>query len=280
MNEMATREELFARGLKKCSCCGNTLPLSNFGKRSSSTDGLLGYCKECAKKKRDKYYESEDNKQKARDRVQKYRDKNRQAINRKRRQQYQENEDVRKKNADRCKIYRENHKEEMAEYRKDYRLSRLDFFLNYNRQYYQDHQDYFYKWRRSEAGRLSSIKSHEKRRCFLQNAEGSFTIEEVINLLTFFDNKCAYTGEPLEKSYHLDHIIAVSKGGANYIWNIVPSNQFPNLSKGTNDMETWYRRQPYFSEDRLQKIHSWINLQKNIKGETNNDTRNIEEVAI
>ena len=280
MSEIITREELFRNGLKKCSCCGDILSLSNFGKRSNSSDGLLGYCKKCAKQKRDKYYENEDNKQKSRDRSQRYRDKNRQEINEKRRQQYQDEEDVRKKNADRCKKYRESHKEEMSQYQKAYRLSRLNFFLSYSRQYYQDHQDYFYKWRKSENGRLSSIRAHEKRRCLLQNAEGNFTTEEVANLLVFFDNKCAYTGEPLEKSYHLDHVVAISNGGSNYIWNIVPSNQLPNLSKGTHDMEGWYRRQPYFSEDRLQKIYDWINLQINAKGENYYDTRNIEKIAV
>lgn len=280
MNEMITREELFESGLKICSCCGSTLPLCNFGKRSNSVDGLLGYCKECAKKKRDKYYESDENKAKARNRAQKYRDKNRQEINTKRRQQYQANEDVRKKNFDMCKRYKESHKKQVSEYQQDYRLSRLDFLLNYSRQYYQDHQEYFYEWRRSETGKLSSVIAHEKRRCLLQNIEGSFTTEDVANLLIFFDNKCAYTGEPLEKSYHLDHIIPLSKGGENYIWNIVPSNRFPNLSKGVHNMEMWYRKQPYFSEDRLQKIYSWINLQKSTKGETNHGTQNIEEVAI
>lgn len=144
MSEIITREELFRNGLKKCSCCRDILSLSNFGKRSNRSDGLLGYCKKCAKQKRDKYYENEDNKQKSRDRSQRYRDKNRQEINEKRRQQYQDEEDVRKKNADRCKKYRESHKEEMSQYQKAYRLSRLNFFLSYSRQYYQDHQDYFF----------------------------------------------------------------------------------------------------------------------------------------
>lgn len=280
MNEDKTKQELFIVGLKKCSCCGVILPLSEFGKRANSSDGLLGYCKKCARQKRDKYYEDENNKQKARDRTKKHRDKNKQQINEKRRQQYRESEDVRKKNLDSCRKYRENHREELAQYKKEYRLSNLDFFLNYNRQYYQDHWDYFRNWRQSEAGKLSSIRAHEKRRCLMQNIEGNFTNEDVINMLLFFDNKCAYTGKPLEKSYHLDHIIPISNGGTNYIWNIVPSNQFPNLSKGTQEMESWYRRQSYFSEERIQKIYDWINLQKNSKGECCYDARNIEEIAV
>ena len=275
-----TREELFASGLKKCTCCGNILPLSDFGKRSNSADGFLGYCKKCTKEKRDRYYESEDNKQKARNRSQQYREKHRQEINEKRRRQYQENDDIRKKSADWCRKYRENNKEKLSQYKKNYRLSRLDFFLDYNRQYYQTNREYFSEWRKSEAGKLSSIRSHEKRRCLLQSAEGEFTTEDVARLLLFFDNKCAYTGEPLEKSYHLDHVLAINNGGTNYIWNIVPSNPFPNLSKGTQDMESWYRKQSYFSEDRLQKIYDWIESQKNEKGEIYYGTRNIKEAAV
>ena len=280
MNDTKTKQELFTKGLKECSVCGEILPLSAFGKRSNGADGLLGYCKKCAKQKRDKYYENENNKQKVRNRTNKYRDKNRQEINQKRRQQYKDNEDVRKKNADSCKKYKENHKEQISQYQRNYRLSRLDFFLNYNRRYYQDHQDYFRNWRNSDAGKLSSIRSHEKRRCLMQNAEGSFTAEDITNMLLFFDNKCAYTGNKLETSYHLDHIVPINNGGSNYIWNIVPSNKFPNLSKGTNDMDTWYRRQSYFSEDRLQKIYDWISLQKSKKGEICDDTRYIEETAV
>ena len=280
MNQMISKEELFLQGLKICSCCGNTLPLSDFGKRSNSVDGLLGYCKTCAKQKRDKYYESENNKQKARDRVQRYRDKNREDINIKRRQQYRDDEEVRRKNSESCKKYVQTHQEEVAQKKREYRLSRLDFFLNYNRQYYKTHQDYFYEWRQSEAGRLSNIRAHEKRRCLLENAEGDFTTKDVLNALSFFDNRCAYTGKPLVLCYHLDHVIALSKGGTNYIWNIVPSNPFPNLSKGANDMEIWYRRQPYFSEERLLKIYEWIDLQKGIKGEDNCDARNIEKIAV
>ena len=100
------------------------------------------------------------------------------------------------------------------------------------------------------------------------------------NALSFFGYRCAYTGEPLMQGYHLDHIVALSKGGTNYIWNIVPSNPFPNLSKGANDMEAWYRRQPYFSEERLLRIYNWIDLQKRTEGENKYDTRNIEEVAV
>lgn len=68
-------------------------------------------------------------------------------------------------------------------------------------------------------------------------------------------------------------------GSTNYIWNIIPCNSYANTSKHNADMEEWYRQQPYFSEERLQKIYEWVNLQKNIKGEEENESRDIKEVA-
>lgn len=44
-------------------------------------------------------------------------------------------------------------------------------------------------------------------------------------------------------------------------------------------MEEWYRQQPYFSQERLQKIYEWVNLQNSIKGEEENESRDIKEVA-
>ena len=48
---------------KKCPKCGKELPLSNFSKCSTKKDGLQVYCKDCAKKYNNKYYEktTEDN---------------------------------------------------------------------------------------------------------------------------------------------------------------------------------------------------------------------------
>ena len=42
--------------MKICTCCKKTLPLSAFNKKSDSPDGLSYYCKECAKKKNNHYY--------------------------------------------------------------------------------------------------------------------------------------------------------------------------------------------------------------------------------
>lgn len=47
--EHQRRDALFAKGLKPCSKCSQTLPLSSFSKSSTSKDGLRYWCKGCEK---------------------------------------------------------------------------------------------------------------------------------------------------------------------------------------------------------------------------------------
>lgn len=89
------------------------------------------------------------------------------------------------------------------------------------------------------------------------SSEGSYTLQEWEECLNFFECRCAYTGKILsDEDINIEHIIALASGGTNYIWNIVPCLDYVNFSKGNLDLEEWYRKQTYFSEERLQKIYS------------------------
>lgn len=289
-----------------------------FNKNKSCEDGLSRMCKECSRQKGKEFYanHSEDmiartkqwrdeNPDKYKAYGKEYREKNADKI----KQYYNDNIDYFKQyRAEHSKEYYEKNKDKIIAYQKQYReehpdlcaerhakyyLEHVDEILLKHKAYYQEHlaelrekkrayasmhKDQRTRWLQSEAGKISARRSVHKRRLLLKS-RGDFTKEDVVDALEFFNFKCAYTGDPLEEHYHLDHIVPVINGGLNYIWNIVPSNPTPNLSKGSKEMETWYRQQPYFSEERLQKIYDWINLQKSVKGEENYESRNIEEVA-
>ena len=76
--------------------------------------------------------------------------------------------------------------------------------------------------------------------------------------MNFFDWTCAYSGEKLNKDNRsLDHIISIRAGGSNNIWNVVPMLRSLNSSKNDKDMLEWYQEQPFYSEERLQKIQEW-----------------------
>ena len=97
---------------------------------------------------------------------------------------------------------------------------------------------------------------HKRRALELGNG-GSYTKAQWLDTLEYFDYKCAYTGECIKHSCHVEHIVPISKGGTSYIWNLVPSTASANLSKQNRDMEEWYREQEYFCEERLNKIYEY-----------------------
>ena len=51
-------------------------------------------------------------------------------------------------------------------------------------------------------------------------SEGSFTWDDVENLLIFQDGKCVYCEVELGDNFHIDHITPLSRGGPNVAKNI------------------------------------------------------------
>lgn len=86
---------------KKCTCCGQVKPISEFSKKSRNKDGLDTNCKSCRNAKNKKY-----------------RDENKEKFNAKRKEYYQEN---REHILEQKKKYTDSHKQEKAEYDKVYR---------------------------------------------------------------------------------------------------------------------------------------------------------------
>ena len=76
--------------------------------------------------------------------------------------------------------------------------------------------------------------------------------------MKFFDFRCAYSGEVLsKKTRSVDHIVPISTGGDNMIWNMVPMTRSLNSSKRDKDMLEWYKEQDFYDPKRLQKIYDW-----------------------
>ena len=86
------------------------------------------------------------------------------------------------------------------------------------------------------------------------------TKEQWLEMMKYFDWKCAYSGEYIGGNGEhrtIDHIIPLASGGEHEIWNLVPMYDSYNFSKYYKDMLTWYKEQPFFSEERLNKIYTW-----------------------
>lgn len=70
-----------------------------------------------------------------------------------------------------------------------------------------------------------------KRRIQEKNAGGSFTVADIRALLKRQKEKCVVCRTDISKSYHIDHVMPLSLGGSNDIWNIQLLCPFCNLSK-------------------------------------------------
>lgn len=108
------------------------------------------------------------------------------------------------------------------------------------------------KARRQDASRASALK----RRLGGDRPSNRLFIEDWAMALNYFDNLCAYCGSsaPLEQ----DHVVPISKGGSSSIDNIIPAYKRRNSSKCATEMLSWYKRQPFFNQERLDKILRYL----------------------
>jgi len=251
--------------MRTCSGCGEMLPATSefFHKNSASPDGRVSRCKLCAKKRhadnpgraRERAHKRYwDNPERAREDSRKWREANPE-------QAKETNRKWCAANPERKKELRRNWYESDPEWAKE--LSRKWNAANPERKKENDRKwaeanperakENSRKWREKNPERSrelnrkweaanseyvranSAIQSHRRR-----TAEGSFTREEVETLLESQWYECAYCGaDLLETSYHLDHVVPVSKGGTSYISNIAAACPSCNRSKGAKDLDEW-----------------------------------------
>lgn len=78
----------------------------------------------------------------------------------------------------------------------------------------------------------------------------------------FFGGECAYCGKTTRKGERLtrDHLVPVSQGGATTQRNIVPACASCNASKGAKEWREWFMSQPFFSQERMNRIFKWRSI--------------------
>jgi hypothetical protein len=69
---------------------------------------------------------------------------------------------------------------------------------------------------------------------------------------TIWQNRCAYCGAIGKMT--VDHVLALTAGGLDELCNVAPACGRCNSSKCNAPVESWYRRQPFFTEARWRKI--------------------------
>jgi 5-methylcytosine-specific restriction endonuclease McrA len=73
-----------------------------------------------------------------------------------------------------------------------------------------------------------------------------------------WDCKCGYCEEVATS---LDHIVPRFKSGCSSRHNLLPACKRCNANKASSDMETWYIQQDFFTQEKLDRIKSWMKPQ-------------------
>jgi len=209
-----------------CSKCKRWLTVDNFFKKSTTLDKLTPQCKDCIK---EYCY-----------------------INRDRTSVY-------------LKKYQSDNKEEISKYKSDWASKQ-------GSDYHDRRNEYFAKYREENKDQISAMHKERnqredvknknrvyvlRRRTRIKNLPAEMTPADWVKCLEYFDYKDAYTGNLMDKVSQ-DHIIPISNGGGYIKNNIVPCENSVNSSKGDKEMVFWFTSQPFFSEERLEKIYKWI----------------------
>lgn len=129
---------------------------------------------------------------------------------------------------------------------------------------YRDDCKVCYNIRRKENRRKKThtdFIGNQKRR---GEEQPSLSHQEWKECVIFFGGQCAYCGCTPRKGRSLtrDHLIAIAAGGSTVQSNIVPACESCNSSKGAEDFKDWYMKQPFFSQDRLNRIFKWRTIMR------------------
>lgn len=148
-----------------------------------------------------------------------------------------------------------------------------DFYKNgvddTGRQIYRDDCKTCYSIRRRENAakkRHSDFIGSSKRR---GEANVEYTHQQWKEAVIYFNGTCAYCGCTMRKNEHLtkDHLIPISKGGTTTQDNIVPACSRCNSSKKDSEWHDWFMKQPFFSQERMNKIFRWRAIIKAAEGD-------------
>lgn len=245
---------------KQCTKCKQWFDATTeyFNKNCQAKDGLHPNCKGCRRKYREDNSEHiylqkkawrENNPEKEKKRIMNWIENNREHYLNTRHNYYLENKEhhlslSHKRYYDKRDVILEQMRQHYADNKDEIRV-RETKRINSSPELMQGARDRAKKWREDNPVRFKAqMKKHlAVRRKREYEAEGHFTIDDLITLYENQNGVCAYCGKAISmkrsNDTHLDHIRPISRGGSNWPDNLAFTCRKCNTSKGNKTVEEW-----------------------------------------
>lgn len=167
---------------------------------------------------------AEERRQKRNKYAREWHQKNKVRINAARRQRYTEDEEYRQKMLDNARTQFQNNRERCLETNRKWAKENPEKVRSYKRNYWLKNRE---KWR-----------AYKRRwRALKQNSGGSHTDKDIELLFVSQEGLCAYCSVELGDSWHVDHMMPLSRGGTDDPVNLALACAPCNLSKGSKTVE-------------------------------------------
>jgi 5-methylcytosine-specific restriction endonuclease McrA len=112
------------------------------------------------------------------------------------------------------------------------------------------------KWNKSPAGKTWLALAQQQRRARLAGIPATLTAQDWAACRHHFHSLCAYCGSA--GKLHQEHVVPVQDGGPYSADNIVPACGSCNSSKSTRALEDWFPRQPFYTEERMTMVVTYL----------------------
>lgn len=117
---------------------------------------------------------------------------------------------------------------------------------------YQHERTRQWRIRNPDKNREATRRYAARKRAAYKSALNPLSKEQQKHRFDLFSSHCAYCGGT--GALAVEHVLPLSKGGLDEANNVVPACPRCNSSKRDHFVEDWYRRQPFFTEERWRKI--------------------------
>ena len=217
---------------KVCTKCGIFFPFEMFGRASKHSTGRASSCKCCEKRRNEARREQRVEYSRA------YYAANREQMLADMRERYQRNPEPTKQ---RSREWLQNNREAANAQKRRYRKRRPEVGAKSGRKYrLANAETVRERQRKKRRENLDKGAAHTQNYfARKRSAEGKHTADEIWQMYEDQQGLCAYCETPLFGSYHVDHMIPLSREGRNDWTNLAVSCGRCNDRKGAKTVEEW-----------------------------------------